>query len=52
MQIKDFMTGQVVTVRDDTPLKEAARLLVAHGYNVLPVVEDEAASSASSPRPT
>jgi CBS-domain-containing membrane protein len=41
MQIKDFMTGPVVTVRDDTPLKEAARLLVSHGYNVLPVVDDD-----------
>jgi len=41
MQIKDFMTSSVVTVRDDTPLKEAARLLVSHGYNVLPVVDDD-----------
>ena len=41
MPIKDFMTGPVVTVRDDTPLKEAARLLVSHGYNVLPVVDDD-----------
>jgi CBS domain-containing protein len=41
MQIKDFMTGPVVTVRGNTPLKEAARLLVSHGYNVLPVVDDD-----------
>jgi hypothetical protein len=41
MQIKDFMTSSVVTVRDDTPLKEAARLFVSHGYNVLPVVDDD-----------
>jgi CBS-domain-containing membrane protein len=41
MQIKDFMTSSVVAVRDDTPLKEAARLLVSHGYNVLPVLDDD-----------
>ena len=40
MQVKKFMTTSVVTVREDTPVEEAARLLVSHGYTVLPVVDD------------
>jgi CBS domain-containing protein len=39
MQARDLMTSLVVTVRADTPVKEAARLLATHGYTVLPVVD-------------
>jgi CBS domain-containing protein len=41
MRVKDFMTSAVITIRGDTPVKEAARLLVSHGYNLLPVVDDD-----------
>jgi CBS domain-containing protein len=40
MRAKDLMTSPVITVRPDTPAKEAARLLAAHGYTALPVVDD------------
>jgi CBS domain-containing protein len=36
-----MMTSPVVTVGADTPAKEAARLLVTHGFAVLPVVDVE-----------
>lgn len=39
MKARDLMTSPVVTVAPDTPAKEAARLLVAHGFAVLPVVD-------------
>jgi len=41
MQVKDVMTTQVVTVRRDTLLKDAARALVANGVSGLPVVGDD-----------
>jgi CBS domain-containing protein len=41
MRVKDFMTGPVVTVRADTAVQEAARLLVSHGYSVLPAVHGD-----------
>jgi CBS domain-containing protein len=41
VRAKDLMTSSVATVRLDTPAKEAARLLAAHGYTALPVVDGE-----------
>jgi CBS domain-containing protein len=39
MRAKDLMTYPVVTVHPETPVKEAARLLAAHGFTALPVVD-------------
>ena len=41
MRAKDLMTTPVVTVRSDTPAKEAARLLASRGFTALPVVDDD-----------
>jgi len=41
MRAKDLMTTPVVTVRPDTPAKEAARLLASRGFTALPVVDDQ-----------
>ena len=41
MRAKDLMTTPVVTVRPDTPAKEAARLLASRGFTALPVVDDD-----------
>lgn len=41
MRARDLMTSPVVTVRPDATAKEAARLLVTHGFAVLPVVDAE-----------
>jgi CBS domain-containing protein len=38
MRARDLMTSDVVTVGPDAPVKEAARLLVTHGFAALPVV--------------
>jgi CBS-domain-containing membrane protein len=37
MTVRDVMTTSVITVQDETPLKEVARLLVEHGISGLPV---------------
>jgi CBS domain-containing protein len=39
MRATDLMTVAVQTVHPETPAKEAARLLVAHGFTALPVVD-------------
>jgi CBS domain-containing protein len=39
MRARDLMTSPVVTVGPDASVKEAARLLVDHGFAVLPVVD-------------
>jgi CBS domain-containing protein len=39
MRAKDLMTGSVVVVRPDTSVKEAAALLTARGFTLLPVVD-------------
>lgn len=39
MKVREVMTTDVVTVREDTPLKEAARLLAGRGISGLPVVD-------------
>lgn len=41
MRVKDLMTGDVVTVRTDTPLKDAAMLLAQHRISGIPVVDDD-----------
>jgi CBS domain-containing protein len=38
--ISDIMTKAVVTVRPETPIVEAANILLKHGFNGLPVVDD------------
>jgi CBS domain-containing protein len=39
MKVKDVMTTAVLTVRADTPLKEAAALMAERGISGLPVVD-------------
>jgi len=39
MRARDLMTTDVVTVGPDTPIREIARLLVAHGISAVPVVD-------------
>jgi CBS domain-containing protein len=41
VRAKDLMTAPAVTVQPDTPVKEAAGLLVSHGYTALPVVDGD-----------
>ncbi|HEX6261628.1 MAG TPA: CBS domain-containing protein [Actinomycetota bacterium] len=40
MHVKDVMTTPVVTLRPETPIKEAAALLVRHGVSGAPVVDE------------
>jgi CBS domain-containing protein len=40
MRVREVMTRDVVTVRPETAIGEAARLLVRHGISGLPVVDD------------
>ncbi len=39
MRIKDIMTHDVVTITSSTPVIEAERILAAHGFERLPVVD-------------
>jgi uncharacterized protein len=41
MRAREFMTRSVVSVRPDTPISEASRLLLGGGFSALPVVGDE-----------
>ena len=41
MKVQDLMTSNVLTVRPDTPLKDAAALLAEHRISGLPVVDGE-----------
>jgi CBS domain-containing protein len=41
MQAREAMTHPVVTVTTSTSLPEASRLLCAHGFTALPVVDDD-----------
>jgi CBS domain-containing protein len=41
MTVHDVMTQVVTAVHRETPLKDVARLLVAHGISGLPVVDDD-----------
>ena len=38
---KDIMTTKVITVLPDTPIAEAAKLLIENHFNGLPVVDEE-----------
>jgi CBS domain-containing protein len=40
MRLKDVMTSPVVTVTPTTRLKQVAALLVRHGFNAVPVVDE------------
>jgi CBS domain-containing protein len=40
MQVQDLMTRDVITVRPEMPIPDAARLMVAHGVSGVPVVDD------------
>src|SRR5689334_15550545 len=40
MRACDVMTRDVITVRPETPVQQAARLLVFHGISALPVVNE------------
>ena len=42
MRVKDVMSSPVVTVTPATRVKEVAALLVRHGFNAVPVVEEGA----------
>ncbi|MBW4717903.1 CBS domain-containing protein [Saccharothrix obliqua] len=41
MRARDIMTSPVITVTPDVPIREAAALMVSHGFTALPVVDDD-----------
>ena len=41
LAIKDVMTRRVITIRDDCPLEEAARIMIDHKIGSLPIVHDK-----------
>lgn len=41
LQIKDVMTKRVITVGEDCPLEEAARIMVEHKIGSLPILRDQ-----------
>ena len=41
MRARDIMTTPVITVRPETPIKEAATLLAARGFTALPVIDPD-----------
>ncbi|MHC4573185.1 MAG: CBS domain-containing protein [Planctomycetota bacterium] len=40
LRAKDIMTEDTITVRKNTPIYEAVKLMVKHGVSGMPVVED------------
>ncbi len=40
LQAKDFMTEKVITVRPETGIVQAAKLMLKHHFNGLPVVDE------------
>ncbi|MGC8835221.1 MAG: CBS domain-containing protein [Armatimonadota bacterium] len=40
LQVKDVMTKKVISVEEDTSVKEIARLMVRHRINRVPVIKD------------
>ena len=52
MKVQDVMTTDVATIGPDALLKDAAVELVRRKISGMPVVDDDARCSASSPRPT
>jgi CBS domain-containing protein len=43
LTVESAMTGHVVTVKPETPMIEAVRLMLEHRFNSLPVVDDDGA---------
>jgi CBS-domain-containing membrane protein len=41
MNVRDVMTGQVISVRPEVGLKEVARMLAEHGISGVPVVDEQ-----------
>jgi CBS domain-containing protein len=41
LNAKDIMTKRVISVKTDTPIYEALKLLASHGISGLPVVDDD-----------
>lgn len=41
MRARDIMTNPVITVRPETPVKEAAATLAEHGFTAVPVVDGD-----------
>ncbi len=41
LQIKDVMTKRVITVGEDCPMEEAARIMVEHKIGSLPILRDK-----------
>ena len=41
MRARDIMTSPVIAVTPEVPVREAAALLVSHGFTAVPVVDDE-----------
>jgi len=41
MRARDIMKSPVITVKPDTTIKEAARILATRGFTALPVVDDD-----------
>jgi CBS domain-containing protein len=41
MRARDIMSNPVITVRPETPIKEAAALLATHGFTALPVIDGD-----------
>lgn len=39
MKVRDIMTQPVITITEETPLEEAARLMLEHGIGGVPVVD-------------
>src|SRR5215831_14923753 len=40
MKVGDFMSTRVVTVHSDSPIMDAAQLMLKHHFSGLPVVDD------------
>ena len=40
LTVKDIMTREVVSVKPETPLQEAAEVLAYHGFDGVPVVDE------------
>lgn len=41
LKARDIMTRNTVSVKEDTPIYEAVKLLVEHNISCMPVVEDD-----------
>ncbi len=40
-KVKDFMNTQIVSIKRATPIGEIARIFLTHGFDFLPVVDEE-----------